>query len=399
MTQSTSYSVPPTTTRVLGDPLHPVAVGRVDQGDVGPVEGLQVAVAEGGPLAHVAVPGLQLLRRFRVRDDGVDPCADLVHLLEVGDLVGAFPLLGRYVTVAVAGDQLLVQACAAGPAVVDQVLLDVTAGDEGEEVVPAALLPAGRQRRRPRRGRWGGCRVRRPRRGCAGTRTAGPRRRPGAARTWMAVAPVPIRATRLSASLCRLPVGVAAGVGVVPAAGVERVPVEGLDPRDAGELGLAERAAGRHHVPRPDPVARSVPTSPLAGGFVPLQSGHLGLEAGFAVQVEVPPDRPRVLPDLLPGRVLPLGDVADLLQQRQVDVRLDVAVDSRDTGSSTRYRRNPRPSRSPGSIPRPPGAAGRPRAGRRTRRRRRPLRPGRAAARARGHLRCKGPRRSTRTGR
>src|SRR3546814_14979379 len=67
----------------LGDPLHTLAVG-VDEVRAGLVERLQVLVVEARSLAELAVPGLEPLRRGRVLDDGVDPSADLLHLLEVG---------------------------------------------------------------------------------------------------------------------------------------------------------------------------------------------------------------------------------------------------------------------------------------------------------------------------
>ena len=58
---------------------------------------------------------------------------------------------------------------------------------------------------------------------------------------------------------------------------------------------------------------------------VPAQLGHFGLEAGVAVEVELLADGAAVLQDLRRAAVLLLRDVADLLEQRQVDVRLDVA--------------------------------------------------------------------------
>src|SRR5206468_2363559 len=48
-------------------------------------------------------------------------------------------------------------------------------------------------------------------------------------------------------------------------------------------------------------------------------------EAGVVVEAEVTGDRPAVLEDLGCERVLVLGDVAELLEQREVHVRLHVA--------------------------------------------------------------------------
>ena len=53
--------------------------------------------------------------------------------------------------------------------------------------------------------------------------------------------------------------------------------------------------------------------------------GDLGLQAGTLVETEVAGDGAAVLEDLRRARVLLRRDVADLLEQRQVDVRLDVA--------------------------------------------------------------------------
>ncbi len=70
---------------------------------------------------------------------------------------------------------------------------------------------------------------------------------------------------------------------------------------------------------------RFVAHDPAPVGVVPAHLGDLGLEARVAVQVEVAADRLAVGEDLGRLRVLLLRDVADLLEQRQVDVRLDVA--------------------------------------------------------------------------
>ncbi len=60
-------------------------------------------------------------------------------------------------------------------------------------------------------------------------------------------------------------------------------------------------------------------------GVVPTHSGHLGLETGVSVQVEVLADRLAVREDLGRLGVLLLRHVPDLLQQWEVHVRLDVA--------------------------------------------------------------------------
>ena len=68
MRQSTSYSMPSTTTPCSVSRSTPRPVG-VDQVHVRPVERRQVLVVEARPLAELAVPRLQLLGRRRVLDD------------------------------------------------------------------------------------------------------------------------------------------------------------------------------------------------------------------------------------------------------------------------------------------------------------------------------------------
>ena len=60
--QSTSYSTPGDHDAGLGDALDALAVG-VDEVRAGLVVGLQVLVVEARPLAQLAVPRLEVLRR------------------------------------------------------------------------------------------------------------------------------------------------------------------------------------------------------------------------------------------------------------------------------------------------------------------------------------------------
>ena len=85
-----------------------------------------------------------------------------------------------------------------GPAVVDQVLFLEAARDQDVEIVHPLPLPAGRQATSPTRDRSGGCRARRPRTACAGTRRGAWRPRPRCGTHWTAVAPVPMMPTTLS---------------------------------------------------------------------------------------------------------------------------------------------------------------------------------------------------------
>ncbi len=64
---------------------------------------------------------------------------------------------------------------------------------------------------------------------------------------------------------------------------------------------------------------------------MPLGARHTGVEKGFGHKVEASGDRLEVVSDLLAERVAAGGDVIELLEHREVDVRLDVAHDARVT--------------------------------------------------------------------
>ena len=123
--------------------------------------------------------------------------------------------------------------------------------------------------------------------------------------------------------------GVAAGVVVVPSAGVEAVALEVLDPRDARQLGPVQRTAADHHELSAHGVAAVGADRPAGGGVIPLEPGDLGAEAGVVVEPEVLAEAPAVLLDLWSVGVLLLRDVAGLLEQRKVDVGLHVALGAR----------------------------------------------------------------------
>jgi len=198
---------------------------------------------EAGPLAELAVPGLEVLGRLRVADDGIHPGADLLHLLEVGVLEGGqhglrAHLLPRY------GLHLLADAAGqVGPAVLDQVLLGAAARLVLGEVLQPALLPAGGGDGGEPFGidRGVGADVHRGWRaledqeflaGLGEMRDALHRRGAGADDGDPLVAELRERRAQ----------GIAAGVVIVPAAGVEGMALEGLDARYAGQLGHVQRA-------------------------------------------------------------------------------------------------------------------------------------------------------------
>lgn len=99
----------------------------------------------------------------------------------------------------------------------------------------------------------------------------------------------------------------------------------------ARQLRPMQRAVGHHDEPGPNAVASVRANHPVGAYVVPFEAGDLGLEARIPVEIEMTVNRPAVLEDLGCVRVLLDRDVADPLQQWQVDVRLDIA-------HGTRYR-------------------------------------------------------------
>ena len=69
----------------FGDALD-AATLRVDEMDIGTVEGREIFVVEAGALAELIVIGLQRLSGGLVFDNGFNALADLFHLLEIGKL-------------------------------------------------------------------------------------------------------------------------------------------------------------------------------------------------------------------------------------------------------------------------------------------------------------------------
>ena len=121
-------------------------------------------------------------------------------------------------------------------------------------------------------------------------------------------------------------VGPAAGVVVVPPAGVEGVAREGLDARDARQLRPVQRTVAHEQEPGPHVVAAVGADHPAVAVGVPVDGAHLGGQARVVVEAEVIGDALAVLEDLRRLGVLLGGDVAGLLEQREVDVGLDVAL-------------------------------------------------------------------------
>jgi hypothetical protein len=112
---------------------------------------------------------------------------------------------------------------------------------------------------------------------------------------------------------------IAAGIGVVPAAGVEGMPGEGLDARDAGQLGNMQRTGAEADELRGEDVAAVCAHGPTRPATVPGQALDLGVEQGVVVEAEMPADAPAVRQDLRRMRVLLGRPMAGLLEQRHVD--------------------------------------------------------------------------------
>ncbi len=123
--------------------------------------------------------------------------------------------------------------------------------------------------------------------------------------------------------------GAAAGIGVVPPAGVEGVTAERADAVDPGQLGPVQRAGGRDHEAGPEAVAPRGVHGPAARDVVPVHVGDLGAEQGARRQPVVVGDAPGMVEDLRGVCVALGGNDAELLEQGQVDVGLDVALGSR----------------------------------------------------------------------
>ena len=310
---------------VFGDPVDAFP-GGVDEFHVGSVERRQVLVVERGAFAEHPVVGLEFLGDFRGVDEAVDPGSDFVHLVEVGHLedlgnVGAAVGLG----VAEAADH---HADQIGPPVVDQVFGLGNAGDEAVEVLHSLFLPSGLKTGDPlgvggfvashihRRGgalehvEVLGC-LAEKRHALDGAGTGADHRDP------------------LVAQPVKVPVGPAAGVVVVPSAGVERVALEVADAGDAGEFRPVEGPVGHGHEPGSQSVAPVGGDDPPGGVFVPGHTGDFRLEHHPVVEPVVLAETPAVVEDLPGVRVFLLGDVADFFEERQVDVGLDVALGSR----------------------------------------------------------------------
>src|SRR6516165_2693578 len=133
----------------------------------------------------------------------------------------------------------------------------------------------------------------------------------------------------LVAKLGEIPGRIAASIVVVPAAGMEGVAFVSVDSRDTWKLGPIERPVRHHDEPRAHRIVAIGCDNPSALVFVPADFLDLSLEAHVAIEIEFLCDSARVLEDLRRVGVLFLGDITGLFEQRQIDVRLDIALRAR----------------------------------------------------------------------
>ena len=236
MSRSTGYSTPFDHRAAAGDFVDALPVG-VDQVHVGQVERRQVVVVEADPLAVLAPVRLELLGGLGILDDLVDPSPDGLHALEVG------PLERLDLRLRVRGP-LGVDPHQLGPAVMDEVHVRLRTGHRLGEVDDPLLLPPGFEALEPFD--VGGLLI---------TDAHGPR---GALEDvellghtgdlWHHLHGGGTGADDADAlvgqTVHRLR-GTASGVAVVPAAGVEGLALEVLDPGDSRQLGFVQDTTGR----------------------------------------------------------------------------------------------------------------------------------------------------------
>src|SRR5882757_6821059 len=130
----------------------------------------------------------------------------------------------------------------------------------------------------------------------------------------------------LVSELVQIPVGVAARVSIIPAAGVESVTREAIDAGNSGKLRPVQRSVGHDDESCSHPITTIGRNDPPTLFLAPRYVFDLSLKAGVAIQIEFFADTPRMGQDLRRVGILLLRDVAGLLEQRQIDVRLDIAL-------------------------------------------------------------------------
>src|SRR5262245_54300822 len=133
----------------------------------------------------------------------------------------------------------------------------------------------------------------------------------------------------LVTELVQIPVGVSARVAVVPTTGVKGVPFVTVDPGNSGQLGPVQGTVGHHHVASAQEVITIGADQPPALFLAPSDLPDQGLKEGAAVQIVLFADAARVREDFRREGILLFRQVSSLLEQRQINVRLDVALRAR----------------------------------------------------------------------
>ena len=139
--------------------------------------------------------------------------------------------------------------------------------------------------------------------------------------------------------------GVAAGVVVVPPAGVEGMSLELLDPWNRGQLGPVQGPARHDDKARLEDIAAIGGDRPAPCFLIPARLFDLRLEAGLLIEIEVLADPLGVLKDLGRERSTFPSGCSRSLRAAADRRRIRCHTGRRDSGSSTRSRQNPRLSR------------------------------------------------------
>ena len=145
----------------------------------------------------------------------------------------------------------------------------------------------------------------------------------------MPLAPVPRTATDLVRELVERLVRAAARVLVVPPRRVERAPLEVLHAGDGRQLHEVEDPDGQDVPAAADFVAAVGGDEPTPLVLQPFGAGHAGVEQRVVFEAVARRDLLEVAEDLLAPGITPGRDVVELLEHRDVHVRLDVAHDAR----------------------------------------------------------------------
>src|SRR6185312_8495699 len=123
--------------------------------------------------------------------------------------------------------------------------------------------------------------------------------------------------------------GVAAGVVIIPPAGVERMPLEGLDTFDAGKFWHMQRPRPHADELRGEGIAASGADIPARLCLVPIEAHDLGVRQRVVVEAKLLSDALTVRQDFRRVRILLRRHVAGLFEQRHVDHRRRVALRAR----------------------------------------------------------------------